>query len=70
MESILGDLVPRVTFEGELGDDDEDSETGPVCVYLMNRLAGVIRSDLSSNTKAGGMDSSLPKNMFAGDMAQ
>lgn len=71
-EQTYGDFVPHVSFEGELGEDDEDSGKEPVCVYLKNRIPGVGRFDFMSKlrTLPTGIELLEANGVFAEDIAQ
>lgn len=71
-EKIYGDLVPKISFEGELGDDDEEGGRVPVCVYLMGRIPGVKRKEFMTGLGADPTDEGLIKvnRGFAGDIAR
>ena len=42
---IHGDLVPRVSFEGEMGEDDWEKGLEPQCVYVTTRVRGITRRE-------------------------
>lgn len=43
VNAIYGTLAPRISFEGQIGEDHESKE--PLYIYVMNRMAGVSHLD-------------------------
>lgn len=48
--------MPKVSFEGELGEDDDEGGREPVCVYLMNRIPGMTKLEFTNNSGLGPMN--------------
>ncbi|KAJ5776460.1 uncharacterized protein N7511_001471, partial [Penicillium nucicola] len=42
-KAIYGNLTPRISFEGQIGEDHESKE--PLYIYVMNRLPGISHLD-------------------------
>lgn len=42
---IYGDLVPTVSFEGEMGEDDWEKGLEPQCMYVMTKVRGITRRE-------------------------
>lgn len=65
---IYGSFVPKVTFEGKVGDDEKE----PLYVYLMSRMRGMTHLDF---ILAHGFPENSPDNLvwrqnLIGDIAQ
>lgn len=56
--AVHGDLVPKVSEQGQLG-ADTDGEREPVLVYVMNRIQGITHLDF---ILAHGRSNNTPEN--------
>lgn len=65
---IYGSLVPKVSFEGKIGDGGKE----PLYVYLMSRVRGITHLDfvLANGFPANSLDNSLWRRNLIGDIAQ